>query len=86
ELPHFLIKPEKISEFANIRAKFPTPEDINERRDQSPSKRIEALFPTYRKRVHGPIAIKRIGLDRVRAECPHFNAWIKYLETFAQIP
>ncbi len=86
ELPRILIKPEKISEFADIRASFPTPEDINERPDQSPSKRIEALFPTYRKRVHGPIASKRIGLDRIRAECPHFNAWVKYLEAFAQIP
>jgi hypothetical protein len=50
-----------------------SPEDINERPDCAPSKRIEQLFPGYRKRVHSPMIIQDIGLNAIRQKCPHFN-------------
>jgi len=62
-----------------IRNGFPTPEDIND--DPRPSARVLALFPAYRKRLHGPITTGRIGLDTMRRECPHFNQWVSRLES-----
>lgn len=82
-LPNTLTVPEKSAEFAAIRAGFATPEDINERPGCSPSNRIEEMFPAYRKKFHGPTTAKRIGLERLRAECPHFNEWMAALESFA---
>jgi hypothetical protein len=30
--------------------------------------------------LYGALAILEIGLDRMRAECPHFNDWLTRLE------
>lgn len=84
ELPRALTAPAKAVEFAAIRAGFKTPEDINERPRQTPSYRIGAIFPAYRKKFHGPTTARRIGLDTLRGECPHFNEWITALELFAR--
>lgn len=82
-LPQVLTESEKCGQFAAIRAMFASPEDINDNPDSAPSKRVESLFPAYRKTIHGPAAIQRIGLERVRMECPHFNWWVSQLEAFA---
>ena len=44
------------------------------------SRRIEGLFPEYRKRLHGPLVAGRIGLPVLRRECPHFHRWVCHLE------
>lgn len=66
------------------------PEDINDSPATSPSARIENLClqeagsaEIFRKRAHGPVIAKRIGLERIRAECPHFNDWLRALESFS---
>ena len=64
-----------------IRNRFTTPEDINDKRLTAPSKRIEALIPRYRKRLHGPPVAEATGLERIRAECPRFNQWVTRLES-----
>ena len=66
-------------------------EAINDRPEFAPSKRIETLFPSYRKgrdknkredrRPHAPIIAARIGIDSIRAACPHFNEWVHELES-----
>jgi hypothetical protein len=56
---------------------------INERPQFAPSKQIAALFPAYKKTLHGPTTAARIGLGRIRAQCPHFDAWTGRLEAFA---
>jgi len=84
ELPRVLTENEKQPEFAAIRASVATPEEINERPQFAPSKRIETLFPAYKKTLHGPTTASRIGLDQIRAECPHFNQWMGKLEAFAE--
>jgi hypothetical protein len=62
-------------------------EEINDHRETAPSKRIERLFPGYRKgsgaRAHAPLIVRRIGVDRLRTACPHFHDWMKILEGFA---
>jgi hypothetical protein len=64
-----------------IRSGFPTPEDINDDPNTTPSARVRSLFPTYRKRLHGPLTTGRIGLDTMRRECGHFNQWVSRLES-----
>ena len=45
-------------------------EEINDHEATAPSKRIERVFPAYRKgsgiRAHAPIIVKRVGVDRLR--------------------
>ncbi len=83
ELPRMMTDNRKQPQFAAIRAGVATPEEINERPQYAPSKQIEALFPAYKKTLHGPTTAARIGLDRIRAECPHFHGWMTRLEAFA---
>lgn len=83
ELPRALTQPDGREAFAAICASVETPEDIDEGATTAPSKRIKAIFPTYRKTVHGPLTVQRIGLDRIRAECRHFDAWLRALEQSA---
>lgn len=63
-----------------IRQSFPTPEDINDSPITAPSKRILALYPQYEKPLYGTIISLEVGLDAIRAECPHFNDWVTRLE------
>lgn len=65
---------------AAIRAKFNTPEEINDSFQTAPSRRLQALMPTYEKPLLGVIAALEIGLASIRRECPHFDAWLTQLE------
>jgi len=68
------------NEIQRIREKFPTPEDINDNPQTAPSKRILELYPKYEKPLYGTLAVLEIGLDLIRAECPHFDSWVTWLE------
>lgn len=83
ELPRVMTEVDKQPKFAAVRVGVSSPEEINERPSHAPSKQITAIFPAYKKTLHGPTAAGRIGLQRIRKECPHFNAWIGKLEQFA---
>lgn len=65
--------------FKNI-GQFNSPEEINEGQDTHPAARITQVLPEYRKALHGPLIAERIGLPNLRARCPHFAAWLNYLE------
>ena len=75
-------RPQLAVHFQQIRDQFNTPEEINDSPMTAPSKRVEALVPGYEKPLLGSLAILAIGLNAVRAECPHFNDWISYLEAW----
>ena len=79
ELPMVMTARDKKDQFSAIRGKL-TPEDIDEGPETAPSKRILKLFPAYRKTLHGPTVAKRIGLERIRTECPHLASWLSNLE------
>jgi len=79
-LPGVMNDPAKQADIEGIRHTVSTPEDINDDPESAPSKRIRKLFPAYQKVAHGTIAAGRIGLERIRAECPHFNDWLTELE------
>lgn len=56
------------------------PEDVNGGPHTAPSKRILAVMPEYQKTFHGPLIACDIGLDAMRAACPHFHAWLQAVE------
>lgn len=59
------------------------PEDINDSPQTAPSKRIQSVMPNYQKTFHGPLIACDIGLDSIRAACPHFNNWLNTIERLA---
>lgn len=73
----------KKSAIQAIRAKFSSPEEINQGEKTHPSKRLLDLFPNYRKPLYGSLIAHRIGLDIVRENCPHFNEWLSRLLAIA---
>ena len=64
-----------------VREQFTTPEDVNDHYETAPSKRIASVIPRYRKVLHGAVLAGKIGLDRIRAQCPRFSAWLTRLES-----
>ncbi len=78
-----VFQPAPIADLRSIRNSFHTPEDINDNKNTAPSKRIAKLIQHYRKRLHGPMLAERIGLGRMREECPRFDAWLHRLESLS---
>jgi len=76
-------RPDLQPAFESIRRQFATPEEINDSPVTAPSKRIESIVPGYEKPLLGILAVLEIGLDRIRAECPHFDGWLSQLKALA---
>lgn len=81
ELSKALYQNDALQELAAIRSSFATPEDINDNPLTAPSKRIIKVVPGYQKTLHGPLVTKRIGLEILCEECPHFSEWIDWMES-----
>jgi hypothetical protein len=75
--------PMVIPRIAEIAAEYASAEHIDDGVETAPSKRLRRLFRAYDKTVHGPLAVRAIGIDRIRATCSHFSAWLRQLETIA---
>jgi hypothetical protein len=79
-----LERPDLEAQFQGIIQECGECEEINDQEATAPSKRIERLFPGYCKgsgiRAHAPIIARRIGVDRLRKACPHFDEWMTALE------
>lgn len=74
-----------LRELKYIRTKFNTPEEIYEGQTTAPSKRLLNLYEGYDKVLFGSLIAGRIGLERMREECPHFNEWVsKMLDLASQ--
>jgi len=65
-----------LAELRVIRTLFKTPEEINDGQNTAPSKRLLNLYEGYGKVHHGSLIAERIGLERMREECPHFDEWV----------
>ncbi len=76
------IKPEKRKrELQKIIEKYSTPEDINDRAESAPSKRLEKLIPGYQKILHGNKIIQDGGGIKILLQkCPHFKGWVEKIE------
>jgi len=77
-------RPELAPQFQAIRDAFETPEEIDDSPATAPSKRVKALVPGYEKPLLGALAVLEIGLNAIRAECPHFRNWLERLEAGPQ--
>ena len=73
-------RPELSANLQSIRNQFPSPEEIDDSSITAPSKRVEELVKGYEKPLLGALAIREIGLDTIRHECPHFSEWLARLE------
>lgn len=84
------VQPDKFSEWTDdaeivahlskIADHFACPEDINDKPETAPSKRIKAIMKNYRKTIHGPLIACAIGMEDMRKNCPHFHEWLLKLE------
>jgi hypothetical protein len=74
----------EVQELAAVRARYPSPEYIDDGPTTAPSKRILALIPGYSKPTSGSLILRGIGLARLRQECTHFNLWLARLESFGR--
>ena len=79
-----IARPHLESSFQEIRDQFATPEENNDSPVTAPAKRVEALVEGYQKPLLGVLAVLEIGLSRIRDECPHFDGWLKHLESLAR--
>ena len=68
------------TQLENVLQSFSCPEEINDNYHTCPSRRIKQYIADYVKTVDGIIAARKIGLETMRRECPHFNEWITKLE------
>ena len=57
-----------------------TPEQVNHGKDTHPKARLDSLVGKYKETADGPILLDKIGIAAIRAECPHFDDWLKRLE------
>lgn len=59
-------------------------EKIDDKPKTAPSKRIQSVFPRYKKGrsdiAHGPRIAEKLDLVKVRSKCPRFNSWLGRLE------
>ena len=70
-----------VVELRQARQSVPTPEHVNDGPDTHPSARLRRLRqPRYSKVRHGTAVSAAIGIDRMRAECRHFNGWLARIE------
>jgi len=63
---------------------FGSPEDVNHGSKTAPSKRLIQAVPEYEteKDVKAYWALAEVGIERARARCPRFDAWLKLWENW----
>lgn len=86
QLADELGKQDLAQQFWAIRHDFETPEHIDDSPATAPSKRIQKLFPRYRKVQIGERAARAITLPKIRQECLLFDAWLAKLESLPPLP
>jgi hypothetical protein len=75
------VAPQRIQQ---ILAECGSPEEINDRPETAPSKRITVLTSGYRKTAMGKTIAESIGIPAMRRNCPHFDQWLTRLEQLKQ--
>ncbi|MCP5021631.1 MAG: DUF4276 family protein [bacterium] len=83
--------PEVLAEKLNIRQQevieilnqCGAPEEINDSYETKPSKRLKGLSPRFKKISTGIAIAEETGIERIRAACPLFGAWLGIMEDLA---
>lgn len=81
DVSYFSLLKNDISTFEDL-VRRKEPEEINDSPNTAPSKRIIQEIPKYEfsKPTNGIILAKKIGLEKMRDKCPHFNSWLNAIE------
>jgi len=58
-----------------------SPEQINHGPTTHPKARLRDLVGGYKETSDGPTLLEKIGIERIRLACPHFNRWLSRLES-----
>lgn len=69
-----------VENLQEIRDSVASPEHINNSPLTAPSKRIKRVIENYSKVRQGTIVAKKIGIDKMMAECKHFATWIRNIQ------
>jgi hypothetical protein len=71
----------KFNELEKIMESHPNPEDINDKPETAPSKRLKnnQLIRGYNKVNDGIMIIEEAGIDTVLRKCARFNNWVETL-------
>jgi hypothetical protein len=56
------------------------PELVNDHPSTAPSKRLALYCPAFSKTNDGPLAIADLGIESLRAKCPHLDRWLSTLD------
>jgi len=70
----------RLPDLQRMLADFGGPEAVNDDPETAPSKRLIHLYPGYDKILFGVLVAQDIGIDGIRARCPHFDEWVSKLE------
>jgi hypothetical protein len=81
EIGGVLLEVDAMERLAQDVRSFASPEEIDDGPETHPAARILKQAPAYRKALHGPLVVERIGLEGLRESCPHFNEWVTWLES-----
>jgi hypothetical protein len=73
-------QPHTLKSLRDVLAECGSPENINHDYHNVPSRRLQRIFSTYDKVVHGAQLAGKIGLPRISSQCPRFACWLATLE------
>jgi uncharacterized protein DUF4276 len=73
--------PSHVDEYQAILDECGECEKINDHPETAPSKRLLKIARGYDKTTDGIAIAERIGLKTIREKCPHFDAWLRELES-----
>ncbi len=79
-IPRTNIPRTAIQALEQVFEEFSNPELINEHPDTTPSQRLKDNIDGYNKVVYGSILADAIGIEAMKAHCPHFAEWIEKLK------
>ena len=76
--------PNALKELRDVLVECGSPENINHNYQTIPSRRLQRIFSGYDKVLHGAELASKIGLKRIKSQCPRFAHWLTTLEAIPQ--
>ena len=75
----------EIAEIKTVMELYPNPELINDNPTTAPSKRLEQIYPGYKKVLHGNFIILENTFQSLLEKCPRFRNWVECIVVKADI-
>ncbi|MFA6955909.1 MAG: DUF4276 family protein [Thermoanaerobaculia bacterium] len=75
-----------LGQLQRVRDEALSPEHINDGPETHPSQRLQRLLrPKFEKVLDGIRIVERIGVDGLRSQCKHFDAWVSHIEALTPL-